>query len=353
MMQVKNHLWVFVNCLIENPTFDSQTKETMTLQSKSFGSKCEMSEKFYNQSLKVGIVEAVLSWAKHKEMVSLCSSRSTDMCAGANGQKVFVEKNVEAEGHSQVRGCQRCRNEEQSPVHVDFDRGCVLVRARICTACLGDSAKALAVSGLGVVGRDHYGVFPLKGKVLNVREATHKQILENPEINNVIKILGLQYKKKYDTDEDMKTLRYGKVMVMADQDQDGSHIKGLFVNFIHHNWPSLIRRGFVEEFITPIVKATKNKQEVSFFSLPEYVQWKQNTPNWQSWRVKYYKGVWLCNIRAHAHTQVWVRRLPRRQKSIFRQWRVIASSSAIRAPMTMLLLSWRFRKRKLRSEKTG
>jgi DNA gyrase/topoisomerase IV subunit B len=223
----------------------------------------------------------------------------------------------------------------------------------MCTVCSGDSAKALAVSGLGVVGRDHYGVFPLKGKVLNVREATHKQILENPEINNVIKILGLQYKKKYDTDEDMKSLRYGKVMVMADQDQDGSHIKGLFVNFIHHNWPSLIRRGFVEEFITPIVKATKNKQEVSFFSLPEYVQWKQNTPNWQSWRVKYYKGVWLCNIRAHAHTQVWVRRLPRRQKSIFRQWRVIASSSAIRAPMTMLLLSWRFRKRKLRSEKTG
>lgn len=57
------------------------------------------------------------------------------------------------------------------------------------------------------------------GKLLNVREASHKQILENAEINNIIKILGLQYKKKYESDADMKTLRYGKLMIMTDQDQ--------------------------------------------------------------------------------------------------------------------------------------
>ena len=101
-----------------------------------------------------------------------------------------------------------------------------------CTLILteGDSAKSLAVSGLGVIGRDRYGVFPLKGKLLNVREATHKQILENAEINNLVKILGLQYKKKYENDTDLKTLRYGKLMIMTDQDQDGSHIKGLYLN---------------------------------------------------------------------------------------------------------------------------
>lgn len=81
----------------------------------------------------------------------------------------------------------------------------------------GDSAKALAVSGLGVVGRDYYGVFPLKGKLLNTREATGKQITENAEINALLRIIGLQYKMKYDKDDDLKTLRYGKVMIMADQ----------------------------------------------------------------------------------------------------------------------------------------
>ena len=81
-----------------------------------------------------------------------------------------------------------------------------------------------------------------------------KQIIGNEEISNVIKILGLQYSKKYADTAELKSLRYGKLMIMADQDQDGSHIKGLVINFIHHNWPNLIKHSFVEEFITPIVK---------------------------------------------------------------------------------------------------
>ncbi len=76
----------------------------------------------------------------------------------------------------------------------------------------------------------------------------------NEEIKNVVKILGLQYGKKYTDRTELNTLRYGKLMIMADQDQDGSHIKGLVINFIHHNWPHLLKHGFLEEFITPIVK---------------------------------------------------------------------------------------------------
>lgn len=78
--------------------------------------------------------------------------------------------------------------------------------------------------------------------------------MNNEEIKNLVKILGLQYTKKYQDMTELKTLRYGHLMIMADQDQDGSHIKGLVINFIHHNWPKLIRQNFVEEFITPIVK---------------------------------------------------------------------------------------------------
>ncbi|MCI21063.1 DNA topoisomerase 2-like, partial [Trifolium medium] len=85
-----------------------------------------------------------------------------------------------------------------------------------CTLILteGDSAKALAMAGLSVVGRDHYGVFPLRGKLLNVREASSKQIMENEEIQNIKKILGLQQNKEY---TNVKSLRYGHLMIMADQ----------------------------------------------------------------------------------------------------------------------------------------
>ena len=82
------------------------------------------------------------------------------------------------------------------------------------------------------------------------------KVMDNAEISNLCKIIGLNYSKKYEDSNDIKNLRYGKVMIMADQDHDGSHIKGLVINFIHHNWPNLLKHNFVEEFITPIVKVS-------------------------------------------------------------------------------------------------
>ncbi|XP_077921832.1 DNA topoisomerase 2-alpha [Halichoerus grypus] len=262
--QVKNHMWIFVNALIENPTFDSQTKENMTLQVKNFGSTCQLSEKFIKAATGCGIVESILNWVKFKAQVQL-------------------NKKCSAVKHNRIKGIPKLDDANDAGGRNSSE--CTLILTE------GDSAKTLAVSGLGVVGRDKYGVFPLRGKILNVREASHKQIMENAEINNIIKIVGLQYKKNYEDEDSLKTLRYGKIMIMTDQDQDGSHIKGLLINFIHHNWPSLLRHRFLEEFITPIVKVSKNKQEMAFYSLPEFEEWKSSTPNHKKWKVKYYKGL--------------------------------------------------------------
>ena len=144
-------------------------------------------------------------------------------------------------------------------------------------------------SGLAVVGRDHYGVFPLKGKLLNVRDAAHKQIKENAEINHIKQIMGLQHGKVY---EDTKSLRYGHIMIMADQDHDGSHIKGLVINMISTFWPSLMQiPGFIQEFVTPIVKVTKGKTSHSFFTQTEYSTWKDAHNEGKGWKIKYYKGL--------------------------------------------------------------
>ncbi|CAA9993123.1 unnamed protein product [Nesidiocoris tenuis] len=190
--QVKSHMWIFINCLIVNPTFDSQTKENMTLQAKNFGSKCTLSDKFLTQVAKSGLVEQVLTWAKFKA-------------------QTILEKAGGGKKKSKLRGIPKL--DDANDAGTKNSLSCTLILTE------GDSAKALAVSGLGVIGRDKYGVFPLRGKLLNVREASHKQILENAEINNIIKIVGLKYKMKYETREDLETLRYGKIMIMTDQDQ--------------------------------------------------------------------------------------------------------------------------------------
>lgn len=155
--------------------------------------------------------------------------------------------------------------------------------AERCTLILteGDSAKALAVAGLGVVGRDNFGVFPLRGKLLNVREAKHDQIMKNEEIQNIKKIMGLQHNKEY---SNVGSLRYGRLMIMTDQvlssnhcslmskltlcvqDHDGSHIKGLLINFLDHFYPSLLKLpNFLVEFVTPIVRVRNLLLGFDFF----------------------------------------------------------------------------------------
>jgi DNA topoisomerase-2 len=166
-----------------------------------------------------------------------------------------------------------------------------------CTLFLteGDSVKAVVVSGLEKIGYDKYGVFPLGRKLLNVRVATSEQIAKNLEVNNLMKILGLEYGKKYDTVEDLKSLRYGRLVIMTDPDPDGAQFKGLIINFLHYNWPSLLRLPFLQQFIIPIVKATKGigelAESLTFYSLDEFEQWKTQAENWRHYHVKHYKGL--------------------------------------------------------------
>lgn len=282
--QIKNHLSLFINCLVENPSFDSQTKETLTTKSTKFGSKWTFSDDLAKKVMKSGIVENVLAFARFKQ--------SKELAKTDGGKKARVL------GIPKLDDANKAGSREASK--------CTLILTE------GDSAKALAISGLSVVGRDYYGVFPLRGKLLNVREAKHKQIMDNAEINNLKKILGLQHNKTYDEDS-IKSLRYGHVLIMADQDHDGSHIKGLVINFFDHFWPSLLQiPGFLQEFITPIVKCVKGKNDKVFFTMPEYKRWiTSSEAEGTGWKAKYYKGLgtstaaeaknYFSNLPKHLH----------------------------------------------------
>ena len=124
------------------------------------------------------------------------------------------------------------------------------------------------VSGLSSDDRNTIGIYPLKGKLLNVRGEQIKKIADNKEITDIKKILGLETGYEYNSIDDVhKNLRYGKIMVMTDQDLDGSHIKGLCINLFHSEWSSLVRiPGFISFMNTPILRAKKGAQVKLFYN---------------------------------------------------------------------------------------
>jgi len=257
---IKDNLYVFINCTIVNPSFDSQTKEYLVTRHDKFGSTCEVSEKFIEKLCKTELVDRVLSFTEFKEQNDL---KKTD---GKKRGLIRIPKLEDANLAGTSKG-----------------KDCTMILTE------GDSAKAFAISGLSIVGRDYYGVFPLRGKFINVRDKTPNEIGKNQEIIHLKQIMGLQSGKEYKT---VDQLRYGKIMILTDADDDGRHIKGLIINFIEHFWPSLLNiDDFVKSFSTPVVKVTKGTLSEQFYTMGEYENWKDANQNGKGWTNKYYKGL--------------------------------------------------------------
>ncbi|KAK5780806.1 hypothetical protein RI543_001931 [Arxiozyma heterogenica] len=262
--QIKNNMFIFINCLIENPAFTSQTKEQLTTRVKDFGSRCEIPNDYVNKIMKTDLATKIFE------------------IADENAQNALKK----SDGTRKNRITDYPKLEDANKAGTKEGYKCTLILTE------GDSALSLAVGGLAVVGRDYYGCYPLRGKMLNVREASADQILKNAEIQAIKKIMGLQHRKVY---EDTKSLRYGHLMIMTDQDHDGSHIKGLIINFIESSFPGLLDiPGFLLEFITPIVKVTitKPRREVlTFYNMPDYEKWREEESHKYTWKQKYFKGL--------------------------------------------------------------
>ena len=172
---VKNQLKVFVNAYkIINPVFDSQTKETLKTPKAKFGVMFDISNKFIEQLAKTDITQKIQNQAAFKDSQLLSK---TD---GKKKKKIKVPKLLDAN-----------KAGSKSPGE---SKKCTIIFTE------GDSAKTMAVAGLSEVGREYYGVFPLRGKIQNIRGSASKRILSCDILNTIKTILGLQsgvnYKKK-------------------------------------------------------------------------------------------------------------------------------------------------------------
>jgi DNA topoisomerase-2 len=266
--QIKSNITLFLDCCIENPGFNSQVKEKLTTKVADFGSRCELPKDFITKFSKCGIIDEIISLVEFRENKELVKT---------DGKKVTKLRDI-------------AKLDDATKAGSTESYKCRLILTE------GDSAKTFALHGLSVIGNEFYGVFPLKGKPLNVREATVKQIVDNEEFINIKKILGLKQGKEY---KDVKELRYGGILILTDQDVDGSHIKGLLINMIQFMWPTLILRDdFIQCLRTPLIithkkSDTKHNDPMIFYTSSEYNLWREklgsDISKWDE--AKYYKGL--------------------------------------------------------------
>jgi DNA topoisomerase-2 len=275
---IKEQLTLFLRCDVENPAFSSQTKDELTTTSANFGSVCTVSDEFVEKVAKMGVMDAACALTEVKEAKA---AKKTD---GAKTRTIRgIPKLIDANFAGTEKSAQ-----------------CTII------FCEGDSAKAGIVSGLSKEDRNTIGVYPVKGKFMNVRGEAVKRIAENTEIAEIKRILGLENGREYTAEDVAKRLRYGKVLFMTDQDLDGSHIKGLGINLFQSEWPSLTHiPGFIGFMNTPILKARKGNQERLFYNEGEFEAWKSGGASGSSgnasegagpvdvstWNIKYYKGL--------------------------------------------------------------
>jgi len=263
---IKEQIVLFLRCDVENPSFDSQTKDFMNTPANKFGSSCTVSDSFIEKVAKMGVMDLAMSLTEAKEN-KLAKKTDGSKTKTIRGIANFIDANHSGTAES---------------------KDCILI------LCEGLSAMSGIVSGLSSTDKNTIGIYPLKGKLLNVRGQQVKKISENKEITDLKKILGLETGKAYTTLTDVqKNLRYGKVMFMTDQDLDGSHIKGLCINLFHSEWATLVKiPGFLSFMNTPILRAKKGQTIRLFYNDGEYNEWKESLGgSLNGWTIKYFKGL--------------------------------------------------------------
>lgn len=256
----KNHMSYILSIRVNKPIYTSQTKEKLQMELPAF----PIDDKFIGKILKMNMMEDLESTLKAMKMHILTKT---------DGRKI---KNIKLKDGFDA-------NEAGGP---DSNK-CVLWIVE------GKSALAYAVALLSRIpnGRDWIGIYPVRGKFMNVGKAEPESILNNPEVATLKKLLGLKEGLPYNNEENYNTLRYGKVMTMTDADKDGSHIKGLLFNFFYVLHPTLLEIGYLVDYRTKYLRASKGKEKKSFFTTSQFEDWKKEHQDLTGWSFEYFKGL--------------------------------------------------------------
>lgn len=261
---LKNHIFVIISAWVPDPEHSSQSKSELRFPTPVIN--------FQDKEL-----EVLKEWEMFKALENWLDDKSLALLKKSDGKKV-----------RKVLGKFRDANWAGGPKSQE----CALF------ICEGNSANILVekMLALGNNTTNISGTLPIRGKLLNVRNLTPEErvqkMLANKEITSIKSLLGLQEETDYSDEANLKKLRYGALIIATDADDDGIHITGLILNYLHFSFPSLFYSRFIFNLRTPVIKVFKGKNSVPFYTQQEFENWQEESgPEAVSWKVHYYKGL--------------------------------------------------------------
>jgi len=255
--ELRNHMFLFLDSTIINPSFSSQTKEKLITEVKDFGSTFEVPTKLIQSILKSEIVNSILDWIQQKK-----NAEDSKLQRDLNKKlgKIKVEKLIDAKGKDRWK----------------------------CSIGLFEGDSAISAFRKYRTP-ETMGAFALKGKFVNVSEMTNQKLVQNDEVVNLMAAVGLKLGQTID----LKSLRYGRILFYVDADVDGNSIAALLLNFFYKYWPDMFDRRMVYKVETPIVVAiprAKTKKKILFYTQTEYNEWSEKN-DLKQFEIKYKKGL--------------------------------------------------------------
>lgn len=267
---IKKHISYVINCIIPNPSFDSQTKQNLI--GPKFDIKGITKDLFKTifTSKKWSLGEKIREMKEFKDMKTL---KSTD-------SKV-KKRAIDVKGASEA----------------NFAGDAVKSKDCVLWLTEGESASKYAHKRIDFLPgkKDYNGVYALKGKFINVQKAGFDKLSNNDEYKAIKTLMALTEGQKFKTEEDIdKNLKYGKIMIATDADEDGAAIRGLLLNLFMTKWPSLVKFGRIGYISTPAIRISDGKKVIErFYSDKAYESWIETKPEsyLKGKKVKHYKGL--------------------------------------------------------------
>ena len=263
--QIKNHIFLFVNSTIIRPSFSSQTKEKLISDVKNFGTSIELNEKFLSQIYKSEITNSITDWLDKKKMAD---DSKAEREANKTIAKVKVEKLVD---------CRWAGTLKKSKTSLSITEG--------------DSAAA---GFRKFRDPNTQALFPIRGKILNVRVSSKDKVRANEELKGIMAAMGLQFGKSpfiyRGTKLFQDNLRIHEIRIYSDQDSDGYQISGLLLNIFAYYWPELIKEHRVARVDTPILIAKQGRKSEKFYNKSDFDKWCEKNDQ-SKWDIEYFKGL--------------------------------------------------------------